>query len=338
MGRRRITNEILWKLVGIFEGRKRKIATSELAKIAKVSRCCARNAIARYLSTGSPCHHYSNKHQHRCTSSRQDRKLMKIVRENRRASLTDLRAVFQEQTGKFIGRSTIKRRCDSAGYHVRAISRKIQHTKEHRQARIKWCKERRNWGKKQWERIIWSDESAFQVHYRKGKVRIRRRKWEDPCNVPAVVGGGGTVMVWGCFKGNVSGVLVTTRKSINSAQYQKILENGLLPSLDLFPDLNFQFQQDNAPIHVSKSTKTWLANEGIDLLPWPAKSPDLNPIENLWDLMDRKLRKMALNSLDELELALHNAWLAIPQDTLKNLSNSMPDRVRKCLSRRGRQI
>ncbi len=63
---------------------------------------------------------------------------------------------------------------------------------------------------------------------------------------------------------------------------QEILEHFMLPSADqLFKDADFIFQQDLAPAHTAKSTKSWLNDHGVGVLDWPANSPDLNPIENL---------------------------------------------------------
>ena len=341
MGRKFVKTSTLWKLVGIYEGRGGNISIRELAKLGKVSRCCARNAIVRYKRTMNPEPNYRSEGRHRCTTSRQDRKLIQIVREHRRASLSDLAGIFQEQVGKRIGLNTLKRRCEEAGYKLAAVKKQIMLTSGHRKARLVWCRERVQWTKRKWAHVIWSDESAFQLHERKGLVRVRRRDCEKAlrsCTVPREVGGGGTVMVWACFKGPTSGILLTIRGKIDSARYREILQNGLLPSLDLFDDINFIFQQDNAPVHTSRRTREWMQAEDIDLLPWPSKSPDLNPIETVWDLLDRKLRKLQLASLKDLERALHTAWLEIPPETFAALSSSMPARILKCISARGHII
>ncbi len=71
---------------------------------------------------------------------------------------------------------------------------------------------------------------------------------------------------------------------VDSSQsvYQEILGHFMLPSADqLFKDADFIFQQDLAPAHTVKSTKSWLNNHGVGVLDWPANLPDLNPIENL---------------------------------------------------------
>ncbi len=69
---------------------------------------------------------------------------------------------------------------------------------------------------------------------------------------------------------------------VNAAIYQDVLEHFILPSADkLYGDADFIFQQDLAPAHTAKGTKSWFSDHGVTVLDWPANSPDLNPIENL---------------------------------------------------------
>ncbi len=75
----------------------------------------------------------------------------------------------------------------------------------------------------------------------------------------------------------------------------------MLPSADqLFKDADFIFQQNMAPAHTAKSTKSWLNEHGVGVLDWPANSPDLN-IENLWDIVKRNIRNKRPKDADELK-------------------------------------
>ncbi len=78
------------------------------------------------------------------------------------------------------------------------------------------------------------------------------------------------------------GPLCFLKINVTTPVYQDILEHFMLPSADqLFKDVYFIFQQDLAPAHTDKSTKSWLNDHGVCVLDWPTNSPDLNPIENL---------------------------------------------------------
>ena len=89
------------------------------------------------------------------------------------------------------------------------------------------------------------------------------------------------------------------------------------------------FMEDGAPCHSAKATQNWLSQNGINKLPWPSQSPDMNPIENLWGILDRNLRKkkMKPSIKPELFALLRQTWQKIPQDDIRQLINAMPRRV-----------
>ncbi len=89
-----------------------------------------------------------------------------------------------------------------------------------------------------------------------------------------------SVMIWGAMSSAGVGPLCFLKTNVTAPVYQDILEHFMLPSADqLFKDADFIFQQDLAPAHTAKSSKSWLNDHGVGVLDWPANSPDLNPIE-----------------------------------------------------------
>ncbi len=89
-------------------------------------------------------------------------------------------------------------------------------------------------------------------------------------------------MIWAAMSSAGVGPLCFLKSTVNAAIYQEILEHFMLPSADkLYGDADFIFQQDLAPAHTAKGTKSWFNDHGVTVLDWPANSPDLNPIENL---------------------------------------------------------
>ncbi len=101
----------------------------------------------------------------------------------------------------------------------------------------------------------------------------------------------------------------------------------MLPSADqLFKDADFIFQQDLAPAHTAKSTKSWLNDHVVGALDWPANSPDLNPIENQWGIVKRKMRDTRPNNADELKSTFKATWASVPPQQCHKLITSMPRR------------
>ncbi len=98
-------------------------------------------------------------------------------------------------------------------------------------------------------------------------------------------------MIWAAMLSAGVGPLCFLKSTVNAAIYQEILEHFMLPSADkLYGDADFIFQQDLAPAHTAKGTKSWFNGHGVTVLDWSANSPDLNPVENLWGIVKRKMR------------------------------------------------
>ena len=98
------------------------------------------------------------------------------------------------------------------------------------------------------------------------------------------------------------------------------------------------FQQDNARCHVSERSINWFDGNGVVLLPWPAKSPDISPIEHVWDIVGRRLKsgyQHPPSSLDQLYQRLEEQWELIPFNVVTNLIDSMSHRVQSCIDAMG---
>ena len=143
-------------------------------------------------------------------------------------------------------------------------------------------------------------------------------------------------MVWGGFSSHGVGKFVWIDGIMDQHVYHNLLQNHALPSAQqLFGDQKFIFQQDNDPKHTAHINKRYLTSKAVDVLPWPAQSPDLNPIENLWSILDGRLKNRKPQNEDELFNALAEAWYELPTDLLNRLVDSMPRRCEAVIKSKG---
>ena len=157
--------------------------------------------------------------------------------------------------------------------------------------------------------------------------------------MPKFQGGGGSIAIWGCIAGSSTGLAHLYNDWLNQHRYREILEDCLQPSMDVFEaDSTRQFQQDNAPCHTARSIKQYMEEKRLKLMSWPAHSPDLNPIENLWSWMDCKLQKSKPTNLVQLKTQMQALWNTVSQDLIKKLIGSMPRRVLACLKNKGGHV
>ena len=110
-------------------------------------------------------------------------------------------------------------------------------------------------------------------------------------------------MVWAAFSRNGTGPITQIKGIMDSVMYRDILANHLEDAADGLPlsvQNCWEFQQDNDPKHTSRLVKSWLNDNKIRTMEWPAQSPDLNPIENLWNRVEWDIRKQKPATLDDL--------------------------------------
>jgi hypothetical protein len=143
---------------------------------------------------------------------------------------------------------------------------------------------------------------------------------------------------WGCFSWNGLGHVIIQHGNPNAEGYKDILTRYVLATVeDQFGDDNCLYQHDNAPCHKARSVREWFVDNKVPEIGCPAQSPDLNPIEHLWDKLECRLRSRPQHptSLTALTTALHEELAAILPETFRHLAESLPGRVRAVTEAKG---
>ena len=193
-----------------------------------------------------------------------------------------------------------------------------------------------------WKRVIWSDETKINRFGSNGHQYVWKKKGgplSDRTTTPTVKFGSGNLMVWGCMGWNGVGVLAEVEGRMDAKQYVDILEENLEKSRKKLKveKKKVIFQQDNDPKHTSNLAQKWFKDNKIDLIEWPAQSPDLSAIEHLWNILKCKLNKYEEPPKGVYELwdRVAEEWNKITPEDCQNLIESLPGRLEAVYKAKG---
>lgn len=272
------------------------------------------------------------------TTVQQDEALLNYLRQN--PFQTSRQAAFLTN---FPGSApTVCRRIKESEIQNCASPKKPLLTEEQKQSRVIFCLNYIYRPPNFWNNVIFTDEKIFQSS-NSGRLRVyrpRNSRFQERYVTPTNKSGRFSVNVWAWICVHGAGVAWRCEGRFNSQTYLNILENIMLPSVtEMYPDNNFIFQQDNCPVHTAGIIRQWFATNNIEVLPWASYSPDINPIENIWGLLTKKIykRNFRPQNANELWEAIEECWEELSQDQhlWQNLIASIPRRLNKVLEANG---
>ncbi|GFW22242.1 transposable element Tcb2 transposase [Trichonephila clavipes] len=232
---------------------------------------------------------------------------------------------FLAASGKQISRKTVARRLRGGGLYARRPVVCVLLTRQHRTARLQWCREHHNWTEQDWACVLFSDESRFslssdcrrQLIWRESGTAYRPENIQEKDRYSTC-----SIMEW-------AGIMINGRTRLHvvtngTMTGQRCIDEVLLPHVHLFRGAvcdKFVFMDDNATCHRTLVVQDCLDSKGIQRLVWPARSPDLNPIENVWDALGRQVagRNYPPTNKNTLIRALTEEWDKLPQQLLDNV-------------------
>ena len=312
----------------------------EIIRITGYQRSTVYNLVKRLAETGSITPHHRPGRPLILTPKKR-RHLGLLVHANKAATASEMATrLQQDHPGLSISTRTIQRNLSQQLRYIvcRPIAAPLLKP-THIEARKQWALRH---AKDRWNQTIFSDETTFQtfrntqlVRYRLGDQRPQRPMVKHPYKVH----------VWGAFSANGPIGFVMFTETMNAQKYCQILEQHLFPNAARAGS-RWRFQHDNAPMHTAKITRHLLETRKTRVIDWPANSPDLNPIENLWAILKNKVEKKVnfhlatskVMSSEQFQSIIEEEWKSIDNSVFLNLANSMPKRITELLEKNGHKI
>nr|CAH7732366.1 unnamed protein product [Callosobruchus chinensis] len=236
--------------------------------------------------------------------------------------------------------ATIRRRVLASGLRCRRPLRVPLLTARHRTARLQWVIAHEDWLLPQGRNVLFSDESRFGLvsnDCRESAWRERGGQNRLATAIGVAPYRGATQMFWGGIRFNGRKQLICILETMTGACYlQNIIDAIVQPLRNEIGEL-FIFMDDNASPHRTRAVQQALQNGSIARLEWPAMSPDMSPIEDVWDYVSRAIfsRNNPPRSTQELIVAATEEWDNIPQEVINHLIIGMHRRVDALIRSRG---
>lgn len=329
MQRRHLTREEMLRAVGMLEA---GAVQRDVAEAIGTGQNVISRLWSRYHDTGDVAERHSGRN--RITTQRQDLFLQVTARRQSNVTAMQLVLRLQSEHQLLVSDQTVRRRLHEANLHARRPLRTPALRRGNRGRRLQWAREHLQWQNHRWSTVLFTDESRFGFHPDSRRTRVwrvpgRESRLQHPQDVHPYRGG--TIMVWAGIRLGGRTDLVWVEGVMTAENYRNQVLGPIIYPHRLQIGQNFTLMHDNVRPHTARVVRIWLQEHDVAVLDWPAQSPDLNPIEHAWDMLQRRaLRNFPENVMTGEQLFLHlsRTWDNIPQQDLDNLVLSMRNRCR----------
>jgi len=231
---------------------------------------------------------------------REQRYVTRLVMTDPNGAATKASRTIKANKGKTISAEGVRRVLRKQGYKGMKKKLKPGLSQQQRKTRLQFAKKMLPMPLDYWKSVIFSDESNFEVYPSRRSNWTWRRpgsKIEPRSIIPTAQHGGGKIMLWSCFTYHGIGWGCKLPQGMDGPTYLEILKDELTITANHYfkSTKNVIFQHDGARVHQYGEAKRWLKKHFVKVIDWPAKSPDLNPIENLWADVKRRIYEKNLD-------------------------------------------
>lgn len=265
--------------------------------------------------------------------------IVRKIKKNPKMSAPKLTAEYCKETEKKVHPETIRRVLKREGYNGRTARKAPFINTRNKKRRLQFARDYLLKDETFWRDVVFCDESKFNIFGSDGKVTVWRKPNTEWCagHVKSTVKhGGGSCMVWGCISAAGVGELVFIETTMTAIKYRDLLRENLKKSVaKMGLSSKWKFYQDNDPKHTSLVVREFLVYNCPHVIKTPAQSPDMNPIENLWEYLDRRVRETPPSSKTTLRARLQEEWAKIPTEYLQKIILNMPQRLQSVIDNHG---
>jgi transposase len=324
------TKEKIWRL---YKGTEcTKLTITRIAKKLRLSHSTVSKVIKNYEKSknfepkrkpGAP----------RTTSKKQDQKIIALTENPKIFTSKDINQYLQKSDIN-ISDQTVRNRLKEGNATYSTLKTQPLLNKTHISKRLQFAQANLD---RDWSNVIFADESTFCIYsyplkaWGTDKARKTRKIVKHPSKLH----------VWGCFCSHGFGKLITFESTLDSFKMIEIYEKGLLSTSQYYfgpNNDNWILCEDNDPKHRSKMVASFKASKDIIAMDWPSCSPDLNPIENVWGVLKKKLAKKQLTSIRSLKRELLKEWDTLTKEEALNYVTSMKNRLQMVIHNHGNHI